>query len=196
MSYSLIIDTTSKYLVIGLGKDNKVIDETKYECWQRQSEFAVLEISKILSKNNIDVDDIDQIIVSKGPGSYTGVRIGLTIAKVWSITKTVKIKAISSLRALAGLDKKIALLDARSNRYYIGIYDNEKVILEDCIKEIDEVKELIHKYSEYEVVGEVEGLGLENKEINYSSNMLEIANISEEVKDIDRLIPTYLKEAY
>ena len=196
MSYSLVLDTTTKYLVVGLIKDDQVIDKICYEAWQRQSEFCALEIDKILKRNKLESKDINQIIVSKGPGSYTGVRIALTIAKVWTIVHKINIKTLSSLQSIAGLGRKIAILDARSHRVYVGIYNDGIKQIDDCVMDIDEFNSLIKKYKDYEIVGETSVLGIEEKEIDFCENMNSLKDIAILVNNPDELIPVYLKEAY
>ena len=79
---SILLDSSNTDLYVGLLKEDQVIDSTFYECWQMQSEYMIVELDKLLSKNNVSRESIQDIIVSIGPGSYTGVRIAITIAKV------------------------------------------------------------------------------------------------------------------
>ena len=81
---SLILDSANKELLVALYKDNIKLDETRYEARQKQSELMIPELDKIIKKNNINPKDVNEIIVTMGPGSYTGVRIALTIAKIYA----------------------------------------------------------------------------------------------------------------
>ena len=98
--YSLLLDSADKYLGIGIALNNEIIDKVYFEAWQRQSELMVPELEKIIKKNNIDPKSINEIIVTVGPGSYTGVRIALTIAKIYAYSLNIKCYAISSLNIL------------------------------------------------------------------------------------------------
>ena len=188
MPYSLILDTTSKYLVCGLANE-KVIDKTIYECWQRQSEFLVLEIDKILKRNNLTANDISKIIVTNGPGSYTGIRIALTVAKVWNLSKNIPVCVLSSLQAMCGMNKNsLAILDARSNRFYCGFYSNGIALKKDCILEKEALIEYINKNNNINIFGDTSLLGLKETEIDYCNNMLELSKIVKETKDCDRLV--------
>ena len=80
--YSLLLDSSNTKLAVGIAKDDILLDKIYYDAWQRQSEFMIQEINNILSRNKILPSQISEIIVTDGPGSYTGVRISLTIAKV------------------------------------------------------------------------------------------------------------------
>ena len=107
---SLVLDSANKELLVAIFKDEKRIDETRYEAWQRQSEFMLPELDRILKKNNVDPKSIDEIIVTVGPGSYTGVRIALTIAKIYAYTLNIPCYAIYSLAALLGHSMDLQML--------------------------------------------------------------------------------------
>ena len=85
---NLLLDSSDKNLAVGFAKDEEILGSIVYEAWQKQSEFMVDEIDKLMSKLAIKKEDIDGVVVSKGPGSYTGVRIALTIAKTISFNRT------------------------------------------------------------------------------------------------------------
>lgn len=196
MEKQIILDTTSKYLVVALADETKIIDKIQYVAWQRQSEYAVTEIDNILKNKHMSSDQITRIVVTNGPGSYTGVRIALTIAKVWSLAKNIPVCVLSSLQAIAGCDgKKIAILDARSKRAYVGIYENGIALTKDHILTIEELNELIVSKPEYKVVGDVKLVNLEESEIDYATNMLELSRIVGNCDDVDVLVPIYLKDA-
>ena len=79
---SVLLDSSDKFLAVGLARDGKLIASIQYEAWQRQSERLIVELEKILKTNQVSRKDIASVICGIGPGSYTGVRISLTIAKV------------------------------------------------------------------------------------------------------------------
>ena len=117
MGYELILDTSSKQLAIGIYKDDELLYKNQYYAWLRQSEMAIPEIEKAINELKIDLREVTRIVASIGPGSYTGVRIALTIAKVMALTLNIPLFTVSSLQALAGKkDKVISIMDARSKR--------------------------------------------------------------------------------
>ena len=129
---SLLLDTSNTNLSIGLAKDHKVIDQVVYDAWQKQSEFLVNELDILLKRNNLTRSDIEKVIAAKGPGSYTGVRIALTVAKVSAFALNVPLYLVSSLEALKDENEpSICLMNARSKRSYMGVYDKEDIILEE-----------------------------------------------------------------
>ena len=98
---TLLLDSSNIDLTVGLSDNSTLVDYISYPAWQMQSEYMILEINKILERNNITPNDINEIISSKGPGSYTGVRISLTIAKTWGTAGKIDAFLVSSLTTKA-----------------------------------------------------------------------------------------------
>ena len=95
--YQLLLDSANKLLVVALAKDGNVVDKTIYEAWQRQSEMMVPEIDNIMERNGVLKEDLNAVVVGIGPGSYTGIRIGLTIAKTITYMLKIPMYVVSSL---------------------------------------------------------------------------------------------------
>lgn len=133
---SLLVDTCTRNVCIGLFKDKVLIDKiVSLNEIDLSSRFMVL-VKNILDKNNLQVKDIDKFFVAVGPGSFTGIRIGVTCVKVmaWSLGKEVI--PFSSLELLASNDSDtdyiIPLIDARRDYVFAGIYDKKlNCIVED-----------------------------------------------------------------
>ena len=195
MARMLILDTSCKYMVVGIASKEKIIYSTQIECFQRQSEIAMDEVYKALKLTKTDPKKIDKVIVTIGPGSYTGIRIALTIAKVYCSSLNIPLVGVSTLRAMCGnKGRKIALMDARSNRAYIGIYDGGEKVIEDAVLPIDEIKTLLENYKGYKLVGDTHLLGIESNEINFVENLYEIGKSEEGVVDCGNVNPVYLKD--
>ena len=193
MGYSLILDTSNKSLVVGLANE-KVLRKTQYYAWQRQSEMTVQEVKKIMDEENISFNDLDEVILTIGPGSYTGVRIALTIGKTIALCQNIPLIEVSSLNALAGVKgRKMSIIDARSKRSYVGFYENGKKVCDDTIMKNDEILEY-SKENNYELVGEVGVLGLEEKEIDLVENMFEVSKLLTKTYNVHEVKPTYLKD--
>ena len=114
MKISLFIDTSTKYLCVGIAKDNKVIYKVQEEALQKQSELTIPFLQKALNENGLTLNDINEVNVTIGPGSFTGIRIGMCIAKVLASMNNIPLKAISSLNAYASNGKQIVILDAKA----------------------------------------------------------------------------------
>ena len=94
----LYIDTSSSYLYTAIVENNKLISEIKEEFGQSLSEVALPKIASMFEKTNLEAKDIDKIIVVDGPGSFTGIRIGITIAKVYSWSLNIPITTITFVK--------------------------------------------------------------------------------------------------
>jgi tRNA threonylcarbamoyl adenosine modification protein YeaZ len=195
MNIQLLIDTSAKYLAIGIAKDNKIVAKTQYEAWQRQSELTIDEINKLFKSTNIKPKEVTRVIVANGPGSYTGVRIGLTIAKIFATSLNIPLCLVSSLNMIAGINgKKIALIDARSKRAYIGVYNNGVKVIDDTVMTLTEVEGLMEKYPDYELVGDTHLLNKEKQEIDLITNLLNLSSIIKDIENPHLAIPVYLKD--
>ena len=191
--YQLLLDSSNKLLSVGLAKDGKVIDRICYEAWQRQSEMMAEEVGNILKRNNVENKDLDGIVVGVGPGSYTGVRIGVTIAKTIAYALKIKAYAKSSLSLLKHPEKPtICVFNARSGRSYFGVYQGNKVIEKDTVTENEKVLEYIKAHPDYLVHGETYQLGLESGKFDIIENLADFDK-TEEV-DVFKLNPVYLKD--
>jgi tRNA threonylcarbamoyl adenosine modification protein YeaZ len=125
---TLYLDTTSSFLYTAIIEDDKVIAEIKEHLGNNLSEYTLPRIEEMLNVKGISPDEINKIIVVNGPGSFTGIRIGLTIAKTLAWAKNISIIPISSLEAMAlsadgDYDYVVPAIDARRNYLYASIYD-------------------------------------------------------------------------
>lgn len=193
---SLLLDSANTYLVVGLAKDDKVIDKIVYEAWQKQSELMIPELDKILKRNNINPKSVGEIIVTKGPGSYTGVRIALTIAKIYAYTLNIPCYLLSSLMVLGKKDvPSICLINARSNRSYFAVYKNDECIIEDKILKNDEVMNYINEHKDYAVCGITNYLAEVNGEQNdLVENMLRLKTEKDLATNTLAIKAVYLKD--
>lgn len=192
---TLLLDSSNTKLSVGIAQEDKLIDFISYEAWQRQSEVMVKELDNLLKRNSLTRNDITDIVVSIGPGSYTGVRIALTIAKVISFALNIPIYPVSSLRILKdGNNPSICLINARSNRSYIGVYEQDQIILNDQIMTNDKVIEYINCHPSYSLCGDVKYLGLEGVTTNTCMEMVSLKKNLTRFDDTLFLKPVYMKD--
>ncbi|MCR4911361.1 MAG: tRNA (adenosine(37)-N6)-threonylcarbamoyltransferase complex dimerization subunit type 1 TsaB [Bacilli bacterium] len=192
---TLLLDSSNTLLNVGFMKDGSLLCSTSYESWQSQSEHMIPEIDKLMDEYNITRHDIKGIIVAIGPGSYTGVRIALTIAKVMALALNIPIYPVSSLRVLKnGKIASICLINARSGRSYFAVYEGEKTIIEDTIKTNDEVLKYIEEHPDYCVCGDARYLGFENNDTNICLQMVTLAKYLKPVENDLGLKPIYMKD--
>ena len=191
--FQLLLDSSNKFLSVGLAKDGKVVDKICYEAWQRQSEMMATEVGNILKRNKVENKDLDGVVVGIGPGSYTGVRIGVTIAKTIAYALKIKVYGKSSLSLLKHPEKPtICVFNARSGRSYFAVYEGKKVIEKDTVLENDKVLDYIHNHPDYLLHGDTYQLGLESGKFDIIDNLADFDK-KEEV-DVFRLNPVYLKD--
>lgn len=192
--YQLLLDSSNVYLAVGLAKEGKVVDSIFYNAWQRQSEVMVDEIDNILKRNKVDKKELDAVVVGIGPGSYTGVRIGVTIAKTIAYALKIKVYAKSSLSLLrCGNEPTICLFNARSGRSYFAVYQGKKVLEKECVIPNEEVISYIEKHPDYKIAGDTAQIGKESEELNFIANLADFSE-DELVNNIFALNPIYLKD--
>lgn len=127
---TLFIDSSKKELSIALSNSDGIIYTSKVNSYLKHSNYLMNEIILALNKTNLVINDIDNIIVLNGPGSFTGVRVGITISKTlaWALNK--KVYVLSTLKALALQEKYakniISVISDKYNSGYVGIYVNNK----------------------------------------------------------------------
>lgn len=129
--YTLYIDTHFVNLVIGLFCDDKLLEKKVLES-NKHSENTINLIKEVLDNNNITVNDINGIIVINGPGSFTGVRIGVVIAKILGFSKNIDVKVITYLEALSlSFDRDVILGIKDRNGAFIGEFDKLHQLVKD-----------------------------------------------------------------
>ena len=191
---TILLDSSNTNLSVGIAKDNTLLDYISYEAWQRQSEYMIVELNKLLEKHDIKKEDVTDVMVAKGPGSYTGVRIAITIAKTIAVALDANLYAVSSLRVQKdGTVPSICLINARSNRSYVGVYQNQEVLLNDCIMKNDEVMKYIEDHPDYSVCGDTKYLNVEGIESNTMKEMLDLKDSLESINPLS-LKPVYMKD--
>lgn len=191
---TIVMDTSNTFLVIALYEDDQCIDKYQEEGNKRQSEYALTYLDKMLKKNNVNILDVDEMVITIGPGSYTGQRVALTIAKTLAAISKIKVKAVSSLHAYTGENKGISVIDARSKKVFVGVYDNNQKVIADQIMLIDEFETFKKQYAGYPVFGDSEIVGEDKIKVDLCENIYQAAKSVDYVVDIDNLVPQYLKD--
>lgn len=192
---TLLLDSSNTSLSVGIESKGELLGFISYEAWQAQSEHMIPEIDNLLKKYSLTRKDISGVVTSIGPGSYTGARISLTIAKVIALCLDVPIYPVSSLRVLKDNDKpSICLINARSGRSYFGVYEKDKVIVSDTIKTNEEVLAYIKEHPSYSICGNVSYLGYENLDTNICLQMVSLLKSLSPFENSLALKPVYLKD--
>ena len=191
------IDTTSSYLYTGIVKNNELISCRKKNLGKDLSIYTIDEVNKMFKEVNIKPMDIDKIIVVNGPGSFTGIRIGVTLAKIFAWLLNKKITTITSLEAMArsiNTDKLIVpIINARRDACYAAIYDNNKTILDGCYLTIEKLKLILMGLKKEYVFVSNDNFSFET--VPYDPDILNIVMTYQDKEEINPHLvnPLYLK---
>ena len=181
--YSLIVDSSTKILYISLVKDNEIIFEKYVEGKNDHAKNIVSTINEALTINNINVDNLNKIIVGNGPGSYTGVRMAVTVAKMMATFKNVELYTVSTLKLMASGYSGVVVtsIDARRGNAFAAVFD------------LDNNQELLSEgmYS-YDMLNQYEGIKVNENE--FKVNPIYCINNSEKVLEPHLLVPNYLRD--
>lgn len=196
---TLFIDTSLANVTISILKEEKILAFIQKEIPNMHSVYTTSFIKEAIDEAMIDANMIDKIMVVTGPGSFTGVRIGVTIAKTYGYLIKREITPVSSLKALAissnYMGTIMSIIPANKNSFYVGIYDdNYNEIQDERFAKSDEIIELIDMYDPY-IVG-VNSSIMGKKKINKVN--LDVIKVMQYYKDKDtvnyyKLVPNYLK---
>lgn len=153
--YTLIIDSSTKILYEALIKDQIVIDERYVSGQNDHAKNIVSTLEDMLTKANISTKDLSKVICGIGPGSYTGVRMGVTVAKMLGAFGPTKIYKISTLAMMASgtSGNVLSMIDARRGNSFCAAFSDYQVIEDD---ELRNSQEFINKYKGFTIVTEKE----------------------------------------
>ncbi|THE09629.1 tRNA (adenosine(37)-N6)-threonylcarbamoyltransferase complex dimerization subunit type 1 TsaB [Bacillus timonensis] len=135
----LAIDTSNYVLGVAIVDEEKVIGEVITNLPKNHSVRVMPTIERLMKECGIKPKELDKIVVAMGPGSYTGVRIGVTIAKTLAWSLRIPLAGVSSLEVVAANGRYFngfisPLFDARRGQVYTGLYQYEGKTLT-CVEE-------------------------------------------------------------
>ncbi|KAF1296782.1 tRNA N6-adenosine(37)-N6-threonylcarbamoyltransferase complex dimerization subunit TsaB [Enterococcus sp. JM4C] len=127
----LAIDTSNQTLALGLLEDGRVLGQIQTTVKKNHSVTLMPALDSLVQSVGKKPSDIDRIVVAQGPGSYTGLRIGVTTAKTLAYTLKKELVGLSSLATIAANclnqpGRIVPLFDARRRNVYAGIYQWEE----------------------------------------------------------------------
>lgn len=141
---TLFISTYNEYVEVGLLKNGQEISKIKEKSSKGHSTLLVPSIDKILKDNSLEPNNLNEILVVSGPGSFTGVRLGITVAKTLSYTLNIPIKTITSIEAIsASIDEENKIITINDSKgKYIGKFKNNVLAELIYLKEEEAIKYL------------------------------------------------------
>ena len=215
MTYILNIETSTTNCSVSLSKDGEtLLLKEDYNSNYSHAERLHLFIEEVINEANISKDDLCAVAISKGPGSYTGLRIGVSTAKGLCYALDIPLISVSTLEALANQVKVddgiiIPMLDARRMEVYSAVFDKyNNQIRETKAQELDEnsFKLYLNEGKVYfigngvqkskEVITHENAFFIENK-LPSSENMSKIAYEKykkSDIEDVAYFEPFYLKD--
>lgn len=182
---TLILDSATNKLYVSLVIDEIVVYETYTSSEKGHAKTIMVEIENACKKGGIELINVDKVIVGIGPGSYTGVRMAVTVGKMMAtMAESIKLYSISTLVLMAsGFDGKVlSTIDARRGNCFGMIYDMNSDL-----------------YVQNEAL--YERALLENNEFNYKVdeneykvNPLKVISLASMVDEPRTLVPNYLRD--
>lgn len=182
----LFLDTSSSRVIIAVLKDNDYIFNVNLPNDNNLSNKLMVIIDENFKKYNLKPSDINKIFVVNGPGSFTGIRCGVTVAKTMAYLLNIPITTVSELEVMAsGYEEKVCpIIDARRGYVYGGIYeginrlvDDQYILYDDLINDFDG-KIVSYDYDAFEPKVDILKI---------------ISKHKDEVVDVHLLVPNYLK---
>ena len=196
----LFFDTSSDLLKVSLIKDGKIIFDKELHTKNDHSSYLVPTIDEAFKSNNIDFKELDEIIVGNGPGSFTGTRISIAVAKTYAFSFNIPVYMISSLEELIydndGYDFYVPIIEEKKDNLYFSIFDKDKKrVMDDTYSST----EYMYKKLE-ELDGKVLLISLSNKEYEKYDTVKASINALNIMKNIDvnneKVNPHLLKPNY
>lgn len=191
----LLIDTSSDYLYVSF-YDEALKQRFYYKniiSHNNHSENIIGVIEEGLKENNLKLMDFDKVVVGYGPGSYTGLRVGMVVAKMAAYCAKIPLYVISSLSFVASKsfnnDGIYAIYNiAKKGHCYTKVVtvNNEKIktVFDDKFMTNEEFDELVEEYKATIIKNE-----------NYDIDEDIILSLSDKVEDIHEIVPNYLRKA-
>ena len=205
------ISTSSNIASVALSKDAECIKELNNNNNKTHSETLLPLINELLSETNIKLQDINLIACDNGPGSFTGIRIGISTVKAIAESLNIPVIAVSSLEGLAynihDSECICSLIDARNNQVYCGLFDSNHTLIGNYMADdINTILPVINQNKDILFVGDgaVAHKGLLNINNFRSDNLLHAKNINlcafnkfskGEILSADSILPMYLRKS-
>lgn len=153
----LAVETSGRTGSVAIANGPNLLGQTAFSAPMKHSAEILPAITALLEQAGKEPGQIDQIYISVGPGSFTGLRIAVTIAKTMSFACDTKIVAVDTLDAIAenaadymkeknaDLQKIATILDAKRGRFFVAVYENQngnwQKTVDDCVMSISQFVE-------------------------------------------------------
>lgn len=205
---TLAISTSSKTCSVALLEDDKPIKELNIDNLKTHSENLVPLIDELLKTVNKKVSEIDLIACDVGPGSFTGIRIGISTAKAIAEVNQIPVVSCTSLEGLSynvEANTICSLIDARNNQVYCGIFDKNHKLIKDYLA--DDINEILKNLPNNEICFVGDGAilhqellkGIFSEDNNIHSQNIGICGFNKykegKTETADSIVPMYLRKS-
>ncbi|MFZ9138984.1 MAG: tRNA (adenosine(37)-N6)-threonylcarbamoyltransferase complex dimerization subunit type 1 TsaB [Bacilli bacterium] len=190
-SLKLILDSSTPTLFLGLIQGDHILGHHVEVLDRQHAEWMLPRIIQFLNRWQLQLADITDVIVGHGPGSFTGVRLSLTLIKTLALLQPLQVYPINTLHLYAFHSPVIMLLDARGGRHYVAVYQGSKALIaphivnETALSEIKEQFPNVKSMTISDAIQEPEAV---------LQHLLKMNNSMIPIKDIQTLNPLYLKD--
>lgn len=148
----LAVDTSSKLCSVAILEDKNLIKKLELDNGLTHSETLMPLIQQLLNECSLSLNNIDLLVSDVGPGSFTGIRIGVSSCKSFSDSLNIPCVGISSLEVLAYNIQNDGIIcstiDCKNNNCYFALYElnsgNYNVLIEPCAKSVNDVLDLLN----------------------------------------------------
>lgn len=148
----LAVDTSSKLCSVAILEDKNLIKKLELDNGLTHSETLMPLIQQLLNECSLSLNNIDLLVSDVGPGSFTGIRIGVSSCKAFSDSLNIPCVGISSLEVLAYNIQNDGIIcstiDCKNNNCYFALYElnsgNYNVLIEPCAKSVNDVLDLLN----------------------------------------------------
>ncbi|MGB0849677.1 MAG: tRNA (adenosine(37)-N6)-threonylcarbamoyltransferase complex dimerization subunit type 1 TsaB [Bacteroidia bacterium] len=218
MAKFLLIESSGDVCSVAVSIDGAIVSEKSVLEANSHSTYLATFVNEVLLDVGFKVSELDAIVIGGGPGSYTGLRIGCSLAKGLCFGANIPLIACSTLRALASAaidehpksQRIISLIDARRMDAYLGVFDREmNAIVEEQFITIDEQLAVDYLIDDTAIVGSgaskwVEEY-LQEKSVSVTKSLLYARNLlpeatqkwkSKEFVDVAYYEPNYIKSVF
>ena len=153
MERIILIETSTALCSTALSENGAIVSYRESSAPKAHASLTAVFIQEMLSERGLTIEDCDAVCVSMGPGSYTGLRVGVSTAKGLCFGSGKPLLAVGTLDTLVaqaddaahdltdGLKYTIPMVDARRMEVYSAVFENGEEILSPCVRTIDEIKD-------------------------------------------------------
>ncbi len=137
---AIALDTSTEYLSLGIAEDKKILFEQAFLLERSHSTLLLPILGESLSRLDLSIQDIDGFIIGLGPGSFTGLRIGISMVKAMAVTLSKPVVGVPTLDCLAqSVSEKetqiVPFVDAKRNQVYAALYQRKNGSLQKRFRE-------------------------------------------------------------